>query len=763
MLDEEFNEKINELLHAAKLYYHSNKKSPLSDEEYDLKINYLKKEVLENPALATDNYYKLLNQVAGGTKNANAEVHFKVPMLSLAKASDNQAVESFLEKTKIAGAENKGWILESKLDGVAIALRYKNGKLNQVITRSSGEIGMDITNNLFELFNNDYIYIKGLPLHLSDKLKNKTIELRGEIFMTLEQFQKTNAIRSKDSENTYNNPRNAVAGIINSKVSTLISKTDKNKSKLVDQGELFSFNNSANLKMEENHNYKSYATFLCYSYISDFDFDLAFTQNYGFLSVLYITRQILNYNKPYFDNKKIMSDIKLYGKKLIRDNDYGKFIDSGIGKIFTDGIVVKCIDDKLISQELGSTEHHPNSQIAYKYMNDDDMATTHISDIEISVGRTGRLSIRGKLSPQVHLYGSKIEYATLHNFDWLQKKDVRIGSTVAVIKANDVIPYIAAVLDNPAESKPYKTPEVCPLCETPLDKKTLLWRCPNNLCPSRGITALETAVSKNYLDIDSLSKKTLEAVYNSGLVKDIADIFKLSVDDLANLPTGNTYDSDKGVYQKESLFDIDWSPKIGKNYHRAGEYIPLGKTTAITIYNSIQKAKNIPFERLLASLNIPLLGKKIGKSLVKKFGTMDKLLLATKEELESVDLISSRKSAEIIMGLKLRQPLIKKLKSAGVNMGVNAQKNNQNTQNNIFENQIIVVSGSIPGYTRDEVADLIELLGGKYTTSVTSKTTLLVSEKNENSSKFKKALENNTKIIAPSQFLELINKTNEKL
>ncbi|MDR3152501.1 MAG: hypothetical protein LBT85_03485 [Bifidobacteriaceae bacterium] len=756
MLYKEFNKKIEELLYAAKLYYHTNENSPLSDEEYDLKLEYLKKEVQKNPALATEKYHNLINQIANSTENVDAEIHFSVPMLSLAKANNKQAVESFLEKTKIAGAQNAGWALESKLDGIAIALRYKNGYLNQVITRSSGEIGMDITNNLFELLNSGYIYIKGLPLRLSNKLKNKTIELRGEIFMTLEQFQKTNIIRSKDSENTYNNPRNAVAGIINSKVSTLINKTEKKQLKSTNQGALFSIDSPTESINKNIHEFKSYATFLCYSYISDFELDLSFTQNYGFLSVLYVTRQILNYDKPYFDNKKIMSDIKLYGKKLIRDSDYGKFIDSEIGKIFTDGIVIKCVDDKLISQKLGFTEHHPNSQIAYKYMNDEDIATTYIADIEISVGRTGRLSIRGKLSPSVHLYGSKIEYATLHNFDWLQKKDVRIGSAVAVIKANDVIPYIAAVLDNPSNTKPYKMLNACPLCETPLDKKTLLWRCPNNLCPSRGITALETAVSKNYLDIDSLSKKTLEAVYNSGLVKDIADIFKLTIDDLTNLPTGNTYDSDKGVYQEEALFNIDWSPKIGKNYHRAGEYIPLGKTTAITIYNSIQKAKNIPFDRLLASLNIPLLGKKVGKSLVKKFGTMDKLLLATKEELENVDLISSRKSTEIINGLKLRKPLIKKLKAAGVNMGVNAQTSSKTSKDNILNGETIVVSGSIPNYTREQIGDLIESLGGKYTTAITSKTTLLISEKNKNSSKLKKAQENNTKIIEPNKFLELI-------
>jgi DNA ligase (NAD+) len=600
----------------------------------------------------------------------------------------------------------------------------------------------------------NYIFISGLAHELKGELAGKTIEFRAELFMTLEQFKKTNKQRTADSEKEYQNPRNAIAGIINSKFDKLLlAKNAETKKENESQNSLFEI--SENIINPEKGEYKSYATLLCYSYIANFEFDISNSKNCGLLDVLSTTREILNRKSPYFNEDELLADIELYGSKIIRDNKHGKFIPSAIGQMFTDGIVIKCVNDKKISEKLGFTEHHPNSQIAYKYMTDEDRATTQVENIEMSVGRTGRVSIRAKLSPAVNLYGSNIEYATLHSFDWLQKKDVRIGSRVAVIKANDVIPYIAAVLENPKDSIPYEAPSLCPLCSTPLDKTTRFLRCENNLCPSRGVTALETAVGKSYLDIDSLSKKTLEAAYNAGLIHDIADIFNLTIDNLKTLPTNSTYDSDSGAYQKETLFEKEWSPETSAAYHEAGQAIPLGQTVATTIFNSIQQSKNIPFDRLLASLNIPLLGKKLGKSLVKKFGTMDNLLNATKEQLEEIDLVSSRKSEEIIKGLKLREPLIKKLKAAGVNMGI-AAENNLEQISDKYEGQNIVVSGSIPGYSREVIGEIIESHGGNLVSNVSSKTAFLVANPDANSSKTIAAKKSGIPIIPPKEFLKEI-------
>ncbi|MDR3128548.1 MAG: hypothetical protein LBT99_04445, partial [Bifidobacteriaceae bacterium] len=316
MSNNQFNQKVKDLLRAAYLYYQTGEKSWLSDEEFDLKLDYLKNLVENNPELANDDYYKLINNVASGTIADNAAVRFDIPMLSLAKAANKTAVDSFLNKTETAGANKKGWILESKLDGVALAIKYKNGKLSKIITRSSGRIGIDITDNLFELLNTKYIYIEGLTTQLTGKLTNKNIELRGEIFMTLEQFKKTNIIRKKDGGNIYNNPRNAIAGIINSKPTNLTSQIAKTSSQKPDknnidnQGLLFSLdNNSPRTNILADSEYKSYGTFLCYSYISDFEIDMGETENYGFNSVLSITRQILQYSQPYHNRKKLFFDI----------------------------------------------------------------------------------------------------------------------------------------------------------------------------------------------------------------------------------------------------------------------------------------------------------------------------------------------------------------------------------------------------------------------------------------------------------------------
>ncbi|MDR2748748.1 MAG: hypothetical protein LBB10_02505 [Bifidobacteriaceae bacterium] len=754
MEEAEFNEKLDELLNASYSYYQTGNQSPLTDEEYDLKLEYLKTYIDDNPEKANEKWKKLINLVASGTVSDNASVKFETPMLSLAKAQSIITLKNFLTKTKDAGAKADGWILESKLDGIAMSIRYKDGKLNQVITRSSGEIGIDVTQNLFELLDMNYINILGFARELKGDLSGKTIEFRGELFMTLEQFENTNKMRAADGENKYQNPRNATAGIINSKVDKLVKTQEKINSKKDNiQNSLFEVEETDSKRFANSSKYKSYATFLCYSYIADFEIDISKSSTWGLMDVLSITRKILNHPEPYFDEEKLLKDINLYGEKIIRDNKYGKFIPSPIGQVFTDGIVIKCVNDKKISEKLGFTEHHPNSQIAYKYMTAEDKATTKIQNIEISVGRTGRLSIRAKLSPAVNLYGSNIEYATLHSFDWVQKKDVRIGSAVAIIKANDVIPYIAAVLDNPKDSKPFTPPTFCPLCDTPLDKTTRFWRCDNNLCASRGVTALETAVGKSYLDIDSLSKKTLEAAFNQGLVRDIADIFLLTIEDLETLPTSSTYASNSDSYQKESLFDTSWDPKISAAFHEAGEAIPLGKAVATTIYNSIQEAKNIPFDRLLASLNIPLLGKKLGKSLVKKFGTMDNLLSASKEDLEEVELVSERKSEEIIKGLQSRKPLIEKLRKAGVNMGVAAEKATEKSSG-VLESQNIVISGSIPGYSREAMADIIESHGGNLVSAVSNKTSFLVASPTSNSGKIVTAKKNNIKIVSPEEFLK---------
>ncbi|MDR0788769.1 MAG: hypothetical protein LBN03_01055, partial [Bifidobacteriaceae bacterium] len=327
--------------------------------------------------------------------------------------------------------------------------------------------------------------------------------------------------------------------------------------------------------------------------------------------------------------------------------------------------------------------------------------------------------------------GVTVGWATLHNFDWLIERDVRIGSEVIVKRANEVIPYLVAVTHNPSNTVPFEIINNCPLCGAVLNKDTLLWACPNLECESRIDKALIQAVGRNYLNIDSLSTETINRLIDSNLVKNIADLYSLSFEDWASLELGR--DNIKG------------------------EPILLGSVVAAKIIKSLETAKEIPLYKILASLNIPGLGTGVAKNLVRHFKTIDNIFEAEISDFDLVDLVSDKRSAVIKEAILNKKDLILRLKEIGfIALNDNNVDERSFEYGTVLDGEIVVISGEIPGYNREEAKDFIESLGAKTSGSVSSKTTLLISDPESTTSKVMKAKELGVRIIGAEEFLESI-------
>jgi DNA ligase (NAD+) len=488
---------INELLEASEAYYQGDGTSKLTDEEFDAKLSLLE-EMSDDTNLShlfeegSPGWKLLENDVSLGTKpTTDNVVTHKSPMLSLGKAKTETELLSYLKKTKAAGA--KSFMLQAKLDGFALSVTYKNGKITQLATRGTGTEGEDVS----YIIKDPSVTTKGLPLTIN---LNKEVEVRGELFFTDEQFRNVDNTRYTLTGERFKNSRNSVVGLMK--------------------------------KAKQGVNYPVEFTFSVYSALIDGKpTDLTEIQDHGFITVTELT-------------KSAASDTVITGLKTDKEvfDAVTKFGEARKNfTIPTDGVVVKPENDAEMLQKMGVTSHHPVSQIAYKYPGA--YADTVIVDITTTVGKTGKLTPRAEVKP-VDVSGVQITNLTMNNFNWVAEKDVRIGSKVRVHRANDVIPEIKLVLHNSEDTIKVQAPKECPNCETPLtyDKqeswppKTL--RCPNDECPSRDFFALKTAVMRSFLDIDGMSEVTLTTLNETGRVNSIADFYTLTLKELADSQLG---------------------------------------------------------------------------------------------------------------------------------------------------------------------------------------------------------------------------------
>lgn len=699
-----YTQAVQDAKNAADNYY--NGISDMSDDQYDYLLEQIQKYEESHPHEVIP--HELFTEVAAGMNTDKADVHHDPPMLSLLKVNELTDMSKFTTKHA-----HQKILVEPKLDGTALVLRYENGKLHLAATRGDGEYGEDMTERVFKHSP------EGIPLEVSYK---DSFEVRGELYMTYEDLEKTNNVRQAWEDNYLNlrnrNPRASWDYPLLKNVRNGVSGAFRAEN--VDKETKDSNNNTILIPAP-----RAFMHFAVYDVIVDtptpsYSEDLDWVENLGFITA----RSLLPHAvKDETDSIAILRGLEEHRSELPYP---------------IDGCVFK-IDSLEERKTLGHGSRAPRWAMAYKYPNE--TAITVVEGIEPSVGRTGRLALTARVK-KAHIGGSDIEYASVHNVDWLLKKGIRVGDTVVLAKANDVIPQIEEVVlsKRPEDSQAWEPPAVCPNenCGQEWNKDTLLWRCENPECSVLG--SIIYASSRTIFDWEGFSTSIITDLVESERLKDVADVFTLTVDEIAQVP----------------LKDKEGKAKI-KN---SGEIMVLGTKRAEAIHKVIQESKKTDLSKVIASLGIRMLGRTYGRRLSQKFHTMSRIQELTLDEWMSLaDMgIAEKRAQTFYQGLLDRAPLIKKLSEQGVNMGT---EETMQTGTQALEGLKIVVTGSMKNspleqYKRDQMVELIESHGGKSSNSVSSSTHILVCGE-EGSSKWKKAKELGIEILTPTEFAERIN------
>lgn len=643
------------------------KDAPLvEDSEYDRLYNRLLALEQEYPDLVTpDSPSQLVGDAVDPEFN---KVTHEIPMLSMGDVFSQDELSEWNDRIEKNVGKEVDYNVELKIDGLAISLVYENGVLVQGSTRGNGTIGENVTENLKT--------IKSIPQKLPRPL---SFEVRGECFMDKHEFLRLNNEREANGEQVFANPRNAAAGSLrqlNPKV-------------------------TADRKLD---------TFM-YTIVT-FD-DLNVTTQHQALETL----EELGFHV----NPTAKVTTGLAGVKDYIDH-YGELrdgLDYGI-----DGVVLK-VNDLATQRSLGNTVKVPRWEIAYKFP--PEQAETVVHQIEWTIGRTGVLTPTAVMDP-VSLAGTTVSRATLHNIDMIKAKDIRVGDTVMLHKAGDIIPEVSkVVLDKrPDDSQPTEFPTNCPYCGSELihleDEVAL--RCINPKCPAQVKEQLTHFASRNAMNIDGLGPKIIEQLYTKKLIEDVADLYKLTADDLAKLDG----------FKEKSINNL---------------------------LTAIDNSKANSVERLLFGLGIRHVGAKAARILSENFGDLDSLMSASKEEILEVNTMGEIIADSIITYFDNDdvQKLINELKSVGVNTKFISTSNNNET-NEHFTDKIIVITGTLTKYKRSELTSLLEDMGAKVTSSVTKKTDILIAGEKAGS-KLTKAQQLGTRIIDESTLGDFLDDTEE--
>lgn len=650
-----------QLDYYAKLYYDEDNPA-ISDFEYDMMMNELKNLEREFPELITQD--SLTQKVGGTVKEGFEKVVHEVPLQSLQDIFSFEELEEFRERVKKAEEkyeikENK-FVVETKIDGLSVSLEYKNGEFVRGATRGNGEVGEDVTENLKT--------IKNIPKKLKE---NINIIVRGEVFIGKKEFDEMNEEREVLGEPLFANARNAAAGSLRQLDSKIAASRPL---------DIFIFN----VQKIEDKNFNSH-----------------------YEELLYLEKIGFNVNPVKIPCETIDESIKAI-KKIGNDREKLSF---GI-----DGAVIK-VDNLELREKMGTTAKTPRWAIAYKYP--PEKKETLLKDIVCQVGRTGAITPMAILEP-VKVAGSTISKTTLHNEDFIKERDLKIGDTVVIQKAGDVIPEVVGVNKKKRNGteKDFEMPKVCPVCGAPAvreDGEAAL-RCTGIECPAKSLRTIIHFASREAMNIDGLGYKIIEQLIEKGLISNIADIYTLTLEDVASLKKNGT--------------------KFAQN-----------------LIDSIENSKQNDLYRLIAALGIRHVGVKGAKILAKKYKTMDNLMKASFESLALVDDIGEITADSIYTFLKNDQTidLINRLKKSGVNMKAIEDENADNR----FEGKTFVLTGSLEKYTRQEASDIIEKFGGKVSGSVSKKTSYVLAGE-EAGSKLKKAQNLGIAIISEEQFEEMI-------
>lgn len=643
-----------ELNHHIFRYYVENE-NDISDFEYDMLMRELVSIEEAYPELLTPD--SPTHRVGGQADGQFEKVVHTVKMESLQDAFDISEVEDFNRRVTDT-VKNVSYVVEPKIDGLSVSLEYVNGVFTRGSTRGDGNVGEDITANLRT--------VKSIPLRLKKDIP--FIEVRGEVYMPRDVFYKIVEEQEINGEKLFKNPRNAAAGSLRQKDPKITSKRNL---------DIFVFN-IQRIEGKELH--------------SHFE-SLEYIKELGFKTVPFFTK---------FDN---IGDVL---KEIDRIGSVRYTLPFDI-----DGAVIK-VDDFSQREVLGSTAKVPRWALAWKYPPEEKETT--LLDVEINVGRTGVLTPTGIFSPVI-LAGTTVSRATLNNEDFIKEKDIRIGDTVIIRKAGDIIPEVVSVVAHRKDSVPFEYPKNCPSCGAPVfrEEGESAVRCDNPDCPAQLLRVLIHFCSRDAMDIDGLGDAVVETFVNQGLIGKISDIYRL-------------------------------------DYEKISQLEGMGKKSADNIRNAVEKSKQNDLSRLLFAFGIRHIGQKASKLLTDKFGTLDNIMNASKEELLTIDGFGEVMADSVIEFFSLEQTkqMISKLKEFGLNM-----ESQRTIKDNRFEGMTFVLTGTLTNFTRNEAQEIIESYGGKAASSVSKKTTYVLAGEAAGS-KLKKANELGVKVISEEEFGEMI-------
>lgn len=655
--------KLTEQLVRYNKNYYEEDAPVISDREYDEMLKELKRLEDSYPALKMKN--SPTEHVGGKVSGKFEKVNHRVPVISLDNSYDQNELLSFDNRVKkrAASSGDMKYVLEPKIDGLSVVLQYNDGILVRGATRGDGITGEDITDNLRT--------IKSIPETIEFKGE---LDVRGEVYIGKKDFLKLNRRQEIEGGQIFANPRNAAAGSLRQIDASLVRERPLS---------IFIFN-------------LQYISGMSFSYHHE---TLEFLGNQGFTCA--DSRECRNMDE--------VMKLCTYWEEERKNLDYD-----------IDGLVVK-VDSLELRERLGLKEKSPRWAIAYKFKAEEQ--ETEVLDIEVQVGRTGAVTPRARFKP-VKIAGSTVSFATLHNQDYVKEKDIRVGDTVLVHKAGEVIPEVVRVLkDRRKHELPmFEMPEVCPSCETQLVRLEgeAVLRCPNHEeCPAQNLRGLIHFVSKGAMDIDGLGESLVEKFSDLGMISYPSDIYQLGEEEISVLEG-------------------------------------MGEKSAKSLTDAIEESKSRGLDRVIFSLGIPLVGAKAAKLLADKFGSMSSLEKAEFGDIADIYGIGNKIAEKVTAFFKSENNLreIARLEAAGVKM--NYEKKTSGLGEMIFAGKTFVLTGTLEKYTRDKASEIIEENGGKTSSSVSRKTDYVLAGK-EAGSKLKKAESLGVVIISESEFEDMLN------
>lgn len=637
---ERYEELIKILNKAGEEYYTSDNPT-MSDNEYDSLMDELLKLEEAHPEIVRPESPS--QHVGGEVVEKFEKVRHTVPLFSIADVFNEEELIDWDKKIRKMVGEVE-YVCELKIDGLSINLTYEDGVLVQAATRGDGTIGENVTHNV--------LTIKSIPRTIPSK---DSLEIRGEIYMPIESFDKLNAEREASGEALFQNPRNAAAGSLRQLDSAIAAKRG-----------LAAFFYHVPMTDKKTH-------FEALEYLKE----------NGFLV------------NPNIEKCKNIEEVLAYVDKW---TELRPTLPYDI-----DGIVVK-VNDLALQRELGNTAKYPRWVIAYKFPALE--VTTKLKDVIFTVGRTGQITPNAVLEP-IKIMGSTVSRATLHNMDFIRERDLELGDIVVVRKAGDVIPEVVRnVPERRENTRMIEKIDACPICGAKLvdSASGIDLLCPNDACPARNIESLIHFVDRKAMNILGLGEKIIEDFYNMGILDDFVSIYHLGE-------------------RKEELTELEG----------------FGPKSINKLLDNIEESKKNSLEKLIFALGIKGIGEKNAKILAKRYGSMDGLMAATREELNDINDIGPILAESVVSYFEdvTNREMVQKLKDLGLNMDYHGatQKTHEEITNKKF-----VITGTLQEYSRDEIKEIIESYGGKAQDSVSKKTDALILGENPGS-KYDKAVE----------------------